>query len=113
MSSLNLANTETGVFNNVFLLKNTGHASIYDIFALKTDISDIMGLPPDTLNTLQEIANAINNDPNFFQYVRDQLDLKRNVVDSYDKNYNDTLIAAYCTKPQTDTLLNNKLNTYW
>ena len=89
MSSLNIANNELGVFNNIYMLKNNGQASIYDIFALKTDISDIIGLPPDTLNTLQELANAIGNDPNFFQYVRDQLDLKRNISDSYDiKLYN-------------------------
>jgi hypothetical protein len=93
------------------MLKNTGQASIYEIFALKSDISDIIGLPPDTLNTLQELANAIGNDPNFFQYVRDQLDLNRNVVDSYDKKYINTLIEGYYTKLQIDSLLNNKLNS--
>jgi hypothetical protein len=87
MSSLNLSNSDVGVFNNIYMLRTAGQISIYDIFALKCDITEITGLAPSTLNTLQELAQAMNNDPNFFQHVRDQLELKRNVLDSYDKSY--------------------------
>ena len=52
------------------------------------------GLPPSTLNTLQELAAAINNDPNFFTYIRNQLELKRDISDSYDKNYINSLITG-------------------
>ena len=111
MSSLNLSNSDVGVFNNIYMLRNTGQISVYDLFALKGDITEITGLAPSTLNTLQELAAAMNNDPDFFQHVRDQLDLKRNVLDSYDKSYINNLIALYYTKIQTDTLLNLKLNS--
>ena len=38
------------------------YKDIYDIFLTKEQGSDIVGLSPDDLNTLQEIANAIGND---------------------------------------------------
>ena len=105
---LSLTNTRDAIFNHLALIYNSEVKDIFDIFALRGDITAITGLPPATLNTLQELANAINNDPDFFEYIRDQLDLKRNISDSYDKIYINTLIAAYYTKTQTDTLLNNK-----
>jgi hypothetical protein len=105
---LSLTGTRSAIFNNLAIILNSEVKDIFDIFALRGDITAITGLPPATLNTLRELANAINNDPNFFDYIRDQLDLKRNISDSYDKNYIITLIAAYYTKTQSDTLLNNK-----
>ena len=107
---LSLTNTRDGVFNRLALVYNNDIIDIFNIFALRGDITSITGLPPSTLNTLQELAAAINNDPDFFEYIREQLTLKRNISDSYDKNYIDTLIASYNTKTQNDTLLNNKLN---
>ncbi len=37
--------------------------------------------------------------------------MKRNISDTYDKNYINSLIAGYYTKVQTDNLLNNKLDS--
>ena len=108
---LSLINTRNGIFNNLAIILNSEVKDLFDIFALKGDITSIIGLAPATLNTLNELANAMNNDPDFFEYIRDQLDLKRNISDSYDKNYINNLIAAYYTKTQTDTLLNDKLNS--
>ena len=82
---LSLTNSRDIKCNQIFLNYNNDIKNILDIFAYKSDISDITGLAPDTLNFLHELANALNNNPNFFNYVQEQLNLKRNITDSYDK----------------------------
>ena len=108
-NTVSLTNIHDGIYNNLFLIKNNNAVNIWDTFALKSDITNITGLAPDTLNTLSELAEAIGNDPIFFQYVRDQLILKRNIFDSYDKTYVNTLISLYYTKLEVNTLLDQKL----
>lgn len=107
---MSLTNTRDIKCNNIYLNFNNDMRDIKDIFSFKSDIESITGLPPATLNTLQELAAAMNNNPDFFNYVNQQLLLKRNINDSYDKNYIDTLINLYYSKSQSDVLLNNKLN---
>ena len=99
---LSLTNSRDIKCNTIFLNYNNDIKNILDIFSLKSDISSITGLPPETLNTLQELANALNNNPDFFNYVNNQLNLKRNISDSYDKTYIDTLINLYYSKTQSD-----------
>ena len=108
---LSLTNSRDLTCNNIYLKYDNDIRNIFDIFATRNNVSDITGLAPETLNSLQELADALNNNPNFFQYVRNQLDTKRDINDSYDKNYINTLILSYYTKSQTDSLLNNKLNS--
>jgi superfamily II DNA/RNA helicase len=57
-----------------------------ELFAFKNDIYNISGLPPSTLNTLHKLAEALGNNPDIFNFVNQQLNLKRNIADSYDKN---------------------------
>jgi hypothetical protein len=33
-------------------------------------LSNVVGLPPDTLNSLQKVSTALDNDPNFLQQLR-------------------------------------------
>ena len=80
---LSLTNTRDIKCNSIYL---NNIENILNIFSFKSDISDITGLPPATLNTLQELATAMNNNPDFFNYENQQLNLKRNISDSYDKN---------------------------
>ena len=82
---MSLTNTRDLKCNNIYLNYNNDIKNILDIFSFKSDISDITGLPPSTLNTLQELAAAMNNNPDFFNYVNQQLLLSRNISDSYDK----------------------------
>ena len=89
--SVNINNTERIIADSIFLIDNDNLTDIRSLFLFRTEASDIVGIPPDTLNTLQEIANAINNDPNFFQTINNELNLKRNISDSYDKTYIDAL----------------------
>ena len=74
---LSLLNSRDLTCNNIYLNYDNDIKNILDIFALKSNITDIVGLPPSTLHTLQQLAAALNNNPNFFQYVKDQLDTKK------------------------------------
>ena len=70
---LSLTNTRDIKCNNIYLNYNNEIKDIKDIFSFKSDISSITGLPPETLNTLQELANASNKNPDFFNYVNIEL----------------------------------------
>ncbi len=80
-------------------------------FWTKDEASDIVGIAPDNFNTLQEIAESINNDNNFFQTIDNKINLKRNIADSYSKiDINSTLINYY-TKVVMDNKIDNKCYT--
>ena len=114
-NNLSLTNTRDIKANNIYLNYLNDIKNILEIFALKNDLTDIIGLPPETLDTIQKLAEALGNRPDFFNYVDQQLALKRNVLDSYDKNYINTLILNYYTKTQIDSSLllkSDKLTTY-
>ena len=84
-NGLSLTNTRDVMANNIYLNYNSDIINILEIFAFKSDISNITGLAPVTLNTLQKLAEALGNNPDFFNFVNQQLNLKRNIADSYDK----------------------------
>jgi len=50
-SSLNLSNNEVGYFNDIYLLKNTGQSSIYEVFGTKTEMSNLAITGLSTLNS--------------------------------------------------------------
>jgi len=107
---LNLNNSKNIIADSVFLIQGDDLININDLFLTKDEGSDIVGLPPDTLNTLQEIANAIGNDSDFFNTINAELNLKRNIADSYDKTYIDNLISNYYTKSEINSSLALKLD---
>jgi hypothetical protein len=108
--TLNLNNTENIICDTIHLIKDNKLIDIIDLFLSKSDASDIVGLPPDTLNTLQEIANSIGNDADFFNTITTQISQKRNITDSYDKTYINDLISLYYTKTEINTNLEMKLD---
>ena len=67
--TLNLNNTERVICDSIFSIRGDDITNIYDLFLSKSDASDIVGLPPDTLNTLQEIANSMGNDADFLNTI--------------------------------------------
>ena len=87
--TLNLNNTERIICDRIFLIRDDDIINIYDLFLSRNDAADIVGLTPDTLNTLQENANSIGNDADFFGTINTRINLKRNLSDSYDKTYVD------------------------
>ena len=40
---------------------------------INNEIATILNFPPETLNTLEELADAINNDPNFFSNISQEI----------------------------------------
>ena len=44
--------------------------TFYDKSTVNTMLSNVVGLPPDTLNSLQKVSTALDNDPNFLQQLR-------------------------------------------
>jgi hypothetical protein len=75
---LSLTNSRDIKCNSVCLNYNNIE-NILNIFSFKSEISNITGLAPETLNTLQELATAMGNNPDFFNYVNQQLNMKRNI----------------------------------
>jgi hypothetical protein len=73
VKQLSLTNSEDIVCHSVHIINGDDLQDIFDVFLLKTEAGDIVEIPPDTLNTLQEIADAINNDPNFFQTINNRI----------------------------------------
>ena len=59
--------------------------------AIKIAIDSIRGMSPDALNTLQKIASAINNDPNFATTITNALDGKANKDETYNKGEVETI----------------------
>ena len=108
--TLNLSNTERIICDSIFLTRDDDIINIYDSFSSKIDAADIVGLPPDTSNTLQEIANSIGNDADFFGTIITRIPLTRNIPDSYDKTYIDNLISNYYTTPEINTSVALKLD---
>ena len=65
MSNLSLTGLRDIKANNIFLNYLNDIKNILDVFALKNEISDIVGLPPSTLDTLQKLAAALGDNPIF------------------------------------------------
>ena len=82
---LSLTNSNDIVFNSVRMINGNLLQDIFDISLTKGEGADIVGIPPDTLNTLQEISAAIGDDAQFFTTIDNKINLKRNIADSYDK----------------------------
>ena len=66
MNGLSLTNTRDIKCNSIYLNSDNDIKNILEIFASKNDINTISGLPPSTLNTLQKLAEALGNNPDFF-----------------------------------------------
>ena len=78
MSNLSLTNSVDIVCNSLKLIQNNDLIDIFSLFLLKSEGANIVGIPPATLNTLQEIANAIGDDADFFNTINGKIDLKMN-----------------------------------
>ena len=57
---------------NKFLNKSEA----FDKITINTMLSSVVGLPPATLNSLEKVSTALNNDPNFLIQLNHQLIVK-------------------------------------
>ena len=64
---VNLSNSKDIVATSVSVLTDT------KVIDLLLAIEGITGLPPSTLDSLEKIATAVNNDPQFWQHVGDSI----------------------------------------
>ena len=65
MNGLSLTNSRDIKCNSIYLNYLNDIKNILEIFALKNDLTDIIGLPPATLDTIQKLAEALGNNPDF------------------------------------------------
>ena len=75
----------------------------YDKSTVNTMLSSVVGLPPNTLNSLEKVSTALNGDPNFFTSVNDNFKDKQNTLS------NGTLITGSKSLLNTTT---SKLKKY-
>lgn len=67
-------------------------------------VSNLVDQAPETLNTLNELADALGNDPNFATTISNQIGTKANSADVYTK-------SQVYTKTETNNLLNSKVSS--
>ena len=108
--NLSMNNSKDFICNSLHLVTKNDMKNINDIFLLKNDAAVLVGIAPETLNTLQEIAQSINNDNNFFQTIDNQLNFKRNITDSYSKIEINNTFTNYYDKTYINTSLDLKRN---
>jgi hypothetical protein len=107
--TLSLTNSKDLICNSLRIIHGDELLDVFELFLLKSEGADIVGISPESSNTLQEIANAIGNDAQFFSNIYTQLSTKANITDVYTKSYIDILSDDIFTKAQTTSLLSLKL----
>ena len=79
--TLSLTNSKDIIANSISLIIGNKVVDLNDLFLTKdSSVSDIIGLAPEDLDTIAEIAAAINNDNNVFGTIQNLLALKASLV---------------------------------
>ena len=117
--SISLNNSKDIVANSLSIIKGNKTIDVLET------IDAVQGLAPETLNSLEKLANALNGDSNYFQTVATAISDKadkstthtRSVVDQLiDSKVDDTEMTNYATKATTypitdvDTKFTNIIN---
>ena len=101
---ISLTNTIHIVANSVSLYEADTVKNILDLFLKKTDaITQIIGVPPETLNTIQKLVDSINNDQHFYNTINNKLNQKAKSADVYTKTstFSQTEINDWLSTKQT------------
>ncbi len=103
---LSLNNSKDIVANSISILKCSRTIDVLEA------LDAVSGLAPDTLNSLEKLATALNNDSGFFNTVTTALDSKADKSTTYtqsvtngllDAKVDDTEMANYATTATTYT----------
>ena len=74
MSGVSLSGVKETIADTISLQEGSKIVNIKEKFhgksTVNTMLSNVVGLPPDTLNSLQKVSTALDNDPNFLQQLR-------------------------------------------
>lgn len=76
--------------------------NVYDKITIDQKINNLINNAPELLNSLSEIAKALNNDPNFSKNIMDLINTKSPL----NHHHND----IYYTKQEVDLMINSKSN---
>ena len=86
--ALSLTNSKDIVANSVTVVKGNRAIDLIDT------IEAVQGFAPETLNSLEKLATALNNDNNFFGSVTTALSNKADKSTTYTKTVTDNLLDA-------------------
>ena len=111
---LSLNNSKDIVANSLSIIKGNRTIDVLET------IDAVQGLAPETLNSLEKLANALNGDSTFFQTVSTAISNKADAATTYNKNtvnnlldakVDDTEMTNYATTATTytRTIIDNKL----
>ena len=82
MSNVSLSGVKEIIADSVSLIEGNEIINIkdkfYDRSTVNTMLSSVIGLPPETLNSLEKVSNALDDDPNFFTTINGKFDNKQN-----------------------------------
>jgi hypothetical protein len=100
----NITTNTTNITTNTNAISsiNSTLTSKANISYVDSSIANLIGTSPTLLNTLQEIDNAINNDPNFATSITNLIATKQDIVNN---------IGYFDISSSLTSLLNSKQNT--
>ena len=79
--TLSLTNSKDIIANTISLIIGNRVVNLVDLFLTKdTSINDMFNLAPGNLDTIAEIAAAINNDDHVFGTIQNLLSLKASLI---------------------------------
>ena len=79
--------------NKTTTLSGYGITDAYTKPQVDKKVSDLVNSAPETLATLNELASALGDDPNFATTIATQIGNKANSSDVYNKSETDTLLS--------------------
>ena len=88
----------TSKANKTTTLSGYGITDAYTKPQVDKKVSDLVNSAPETLATLNELAKALGDDPNFATTVATQIGKKANSSDVYNKSETDTLLSDLAKK---------------
>jgi hypothetical protein len=114
---VSLTNSKDIVANSISVIDKNKVIALKELFLSKLDaINSIVGLPIETLNSLQKLAESINSDSDLYNTMVKEINLKYDTT--YVNNKNDIIItnfSNYDTREQSNVkflLKSDRFNTY-
>ena len=94
---VSLSNSKDIVANSISLVRGNRLIGVLET------IDAVQGLAPETLNSLEKLANALNNDSNYFATVSDIFEDKADKATTYTKTEVNTALNLKANQSSLDT----------